>query len=228
MFRLLLIAVLPLVSQCLDKQDFFAIQRAVKSVERLREDPKGHNQVVYQSVCYEDIGCFTTDGAMKHTNKLPESPDQIGTKFFAYSKNSPSTAREVDPYDSSTWAAVAADKPLAVIIHGWRNDGSHPTMLEVKDALLSHEVVTVIAVDWKAGASDTFYTQSAVNTELVGRQLAFLINQLKQKKKLSPSDVHLIGFSLGAQVAGFAGKFSQQQYNWKFARITGSPRIIPK
>ena len=124
---------------------------------------------------------------MKHTEKLPESPDKIGTKFFAYSKSAPATAHEVDPYDSSTWTTIAADKPLAVIVHGWRNDGAHPTMLEVKDALLGHEVATVIAVDWKEGADDTLYTQSAVNTELVGRQVAFLINSLSTKKNLSPS-----------------------------------------
>src|SRR5699024_6743120 len=36
-----------------------------------------------------------------------------------------------------------------------------------------------------------------------------------------------IGFSLGAQVSGYAGKFSQSEYNWKLGRITGLDAAAP-
>lgn len=40
---------------------------------------------------------------------------------------------------------------------------------------------------------------------LIGKQLAILIENLRKYKGLDLSRVHIIGFSLGAHVSGFAG-----------------------
>lgn len=49
------------------------------------------------------------------------------------------------------------------------------------------------------------YVKAAANTRLVGKQLAMLLKGLQDFKGLELSRVHLIGFSLGAHVSGFAG-----------------------
>lgn len=58
-----------------------------------------------------------------------------------------------------------------------------------------------VCVDWGPGSAVPNYVRAAANTRLVGRQLAKLIRNLEVPQE----KVHLIGFSLGAHVAGFAG-----------------------
>ena len=63
------------------------------------------------------------------------------------------------------------------------------------------------------------YFQAAANTQICGRAIAYLLNQLKQKG-LNVS-YHCVGHSLGGQVCGYAGKYSQSEFGWKFNRISG-------
>ena len=81
------------------------------------------------------------------------------------------------------------------------------------------EDVNVICVNWSAGAADPNYVRAAVNTRLVGRQVALLIENINNSndEKIN-AKTHMIGFSLGAHVAGFAGN---QLKN--LSRITGKP-----
>lgn len=63
----------------------------------------------------------------------------------------------------------------------------------------------VICVDWENGATFPNYVRAAANTRLVGKQLAMLLRNLQQHKGLNLMRTHVIGFSLGAHVSGFAG-----------------------
>ena len=41
------------------------------------------------------------------------------------------------------------------------------------------------------------YTQATANTQLVGAEIAMLVNTLNSQLKVDPKDIHLIGHSLG-------------------------------
>lgn len=71
--------------------------------------------------------------------------------------------------------------------------------------LCLQEDCIVICVDWEAGATLPNYVRAAANTRLIGKQLAFLMKNLQVHKGLDLGRVHVIGFSLGAHVSGFAG-----------------------
>ena len=73
----------------------------------------------------------------------------------------------------------------------------------------------MICLDWTNGAVLPNYVRAAVNTRLVGKQLALLLQHL-EKLGTPPSLFHLIGFSLGAHVAGYAGSEIKN-----LSRITG-------
>ena len=180
--------------------------------------------------CYPDIGCFTLTGPMKHTEILPFTPEKIDTKFYAYTPSSPTADHLVDPHKPATFSVIDASKRLAIIIHGFGNSHTTPQLVSIKDNLLkhtSHEVGSVIIVDWKKGAVQPLYNEASTNTQVVGHQVAHLVNELIKHHSVNPHSVYLIGFSLGAQVSGFAGKFSQSEYKWKFGRITGLDAAAP-
>ncbi|OWK07663.1 hypothetical protein Celaphus_00008717, partial [Cervus elaphus hippelaphus] len=65
------------------------------------------------------------------------------------------------------------------------------------------EEVNCICVDWKKG-SQTTYTQAPNNVCVVGAQMAQMLAMLKLNYSYLP--FHLIGHSLGAHVAGEAGR----------------------
>ena len=73
----------------------------------------------------------------------------------------------------------------------------------------------MIAVDWSHGAGLP-YGQATANTRVVGAQVGKLINFLVANTNVTADDVHVIGHSLGAHVAGYAG---QRVHN--MSRITG-------
>ncbi|XP_059619038.1 uncharacterized protein LOC132263340 isoform X2 [Phlebotomus argentipes] len=92
-----------------------------------------------------------------------------------------------------------------VIVHGFGSSCPHVWIYEMRTALMAVEDCIVICVDWEKGASLPNYVKASANTRLVGKQLAQLLAALEKHRGLQMSRVHVIGFSLGAHVAGFAG-----------------------
>jgi predicted alpha/beta-fold hydrolase len=213
------IALVPLIATALEDSEIFeAINAAVIAVENRKHEVF----LADDQVCYEEIGCFSKTGPMKHTGTLPDTPTKINTRFFAYTSDAPTTAHEIIPKNATTHTVVAQGKPLAIIVHGFTNNGQTPDLLTLKTSLLkSGHVPNVIITDWEKGAAAPFYTEASVNTQVVGHQVANLVNHLKTSRGIDPAQVHLLGFSLGAQVSGYAGKFAQSEYKWKIGRISG-------
>lgn len=92
----------------------------------------------------------------------------------------------------------------------------------MKDELLAREPQNVIIIDWINGAKWPYH-QSAANTRLVGAQVAqFLmtVNSVAKKTGVKRGFVHIIGFSLGAHVAGYVGRRLRKQGH-PLDRITG-------
>lgn len=81
--------------------------------------------------------------------------------------------------------------------------------------IIPKKLLPVIVVDW-AGGSLPLYTQATANTRLVGLELAYLIQKLRDEHGLKPEDVHLIGHSLGAHLSAYAAERVP-----RIGRITG-------
>ncbi|XP_014641318.1 PREDICTED: pancreatic triacylglycerol lipase-like [Ceratotherium simum simum] len=82
--------------------------------------------------------------------------------------------------------------------------------------LFTVESVNCICVDW-SGGSRTAYSQASQNVRIVGAEVAYLVGVLQSSFSYSPSNVHVIGHSLGAHAAGEAGR----RTNGTIGRITG-------
>ena len=75
----------------------------------------------------------------------------------------------------------------------------------------------MVCVDWAPGATDPNYVRAAVNTRLVGKQTAIFLSMINDNIAEINGRTHMIGFSLGAHVAGFAGSELKN-----LSRITGT------
>ena len=109
----------------------------------------------------------------------------------------------------------------------------------MKDALLNDDY-NVILVDWSEEAKNILsfdllqgyllgYLLAYGNTRLVGAQVAelieFIITTFKDSTSDSESDLakkfYIVGFSLGAQAAGYAGSYLKANKGKTLGRITG-------
>ncbi|KAM3833847.1 lipoprotein lipase-like [Diretmus argenteus] len=104
------------------------------------------------------------------------------------------------------------------VIHGWAVSGFFASWVhKLVAALFEREPsANVIVVDWLERAQH-HYSHSAENTRLAGQDVATLINWLEVELKYDLSKLHLLGYSLGAHVAGVAGNLANSKVN----RITG-------
>jgi len=170
------------------------------------------------SVCYPEVGCFHDAGPFGYLDMLPSPPEEVGTKFYMFSRNSRGDApiMEVAATNVSSAWSMNASLPTKVIVHGFGSSCSHVWVYEMRSALMAVEDCNVICVDWEAGAAIPNYVRAAANTRLVGKQLAQLLAGLQKHSGLQLKKTHLIGFSLGAHVAGFAGAELKN-----LSRITG-------
>ncbi|ESP04956.1 hypothetical protein LOTGIDRAFT_98299, partial [Lottia gigantea] len=82
--------------------------------------------------------------------------------------------------------------------------------------------LNVIIVNWQEGAKFLWevYRGAAINTRIVGRKTAELIQAISKKLNIPPSDIHLIGHSLGAHCCGFTGKNVQRLMGQRIGRIS--------
>uniref|UniRef100_A0A667GWF8 Triacylglycerol lipase n=1 Tax=Lynx canadensis TaxID=61383 RepID=A0A667GWF8_LYNCA len=167
--------------------------------------------VTAKEICYEHIGCFSDSEpwagtAARPLKVLPWSPEKIGTRFLLYTNENPNSFQTLLPSDPSTIEAsnFQTNRKTRFIIHGFIDKGEENWLLEMCKNMFAVEEVNCICVDWKKG-SQTTYTQAANNVRVVGAQVAQMISVLSTNYSYSPSQVHLIGHSLGAHAAGEAG-----------------------
>ncbi|XP_034094369.1 endothelial lipase [Gymnodraco acuticeps] len=104
------------------------------------------------------------------------------------------------------------------IIHGWTMSGMFESwMHKLVSAVMQREnEANVVVVDWISLAQQ-LYPDAVNHTHDVGLHIASMLNWLKDEQQLPLDKVHLIGYSLGAHVAGYAGKFVRGS----IGRITG-------
>lgn len=77
---------------------------------------------------------------------------------------------------------------------------------ELVSVYLRRGEYNVILVNWAKLAGLPWYVTAVRNTRIVGPQVARLVEWLAARGAVSLPDLHVIGFSLGAEIAGFMGK----------------------
>lgn len=157
------------------------------------------------------FGCITTEA---------ECPNQY-ISFFLYTRNT-----ELDPVildlsdpESVKYAKYAINKPLKLLIHGFTGDKDYSPNSQMRPAYFEHDDYNIISVDYKELAKSPCYFSAVRNLPVVANCTAQLINFMIDQNIFDLDSIHVIGFSLGAQVAGMVANYMPE--GRKLKRITG-------
>ncbi|XP_046511416.1 hepatic triacylglycerol lipase [Equus quagga] len=156
-----------------------------------------------------------------HAVETGETLQETETRFLLFEDKTDKGCRlQLHHADTLQQCGFNASLPLVMIIHGWSFDGLLENWIwQMVDALKSPLVqpVNVVLADWITLAHQQ-YTIAIRKSRLVGQEVAALLRWLEESAQFSPSNVHLIGYSLGAHVSGFAGNYMGGKH--KIGRIT--------
>ncbi|XP_069835810.1 pancreatic lipase-related protein 2-like [Dendropsophus ebraccatus] len=162
--------------------------------------------------CYDRLGCFTNKvpwaGTLQRpVSRLPWAPEKMNIRFLLYTRDNLNSYQQLSAINNTTISKsnFQPNRKTHIIIHGFLDNGQKSWMVDMCQAILQVENINCICVDWKGG-SQTLYTQAANNIRVVGAEVAYFVNTLEKIYNYPPSNVHLIGHSLGAHTAGEAGK----------------------
>jgi len=114
--------------------------------------------------------------------------------------------------------------PTKILIHGFGGNGQNRGIIDIKNAYLATGNFNIIVVDWGVLAASPNYIAAAQNTLPVGQHIADLIEFIVRVTSARLVDFHIIGHSLGAHVAGFAGSSTR---TGRVGRITGLDSALP-
>jgi len=127
--------------------------------------------------------------------------------FRLFTRSNPTTPQFITIYNQTQLANsffnVAHQTRFQ--IHGWNGGGHDGTGAAIRNAFLNRGDFNVFTVDWGLGAGTINYILARNRVNEVGQVVAQFIDFL-QAFGLPYSSVSVIGHSLGAQVAGAAGK----------------------
>ncbi|XP_018299881.1 pancreatic triacylglycerol lipase isoform X3 [Mycetomoellerius zeteki] len=146
--------------------------------------------------------------------------------YIIYTRSNPEKGIRLTLNDTSNLAGsdFKPSRKTKFITHGWKSSAMSTNLLNMKEAFLTHGDYNVILVDWEPLAASTFYLGPMHNTASVGTDAANFIDFLVRETGLKTEDVHFIGHSLGAHVAGNAGGATT---SGKLSRVTGLDPALP-
>ncbi|OXA61527.1 Endothelial lipase [Folsomia candida] len=144
---------------------------------------------------------------------------------------------EIDMTSNSKPSLIRDNAKTTFVIDGFLSHGNTPMSQTIKDALVkTRPSENVIVIDWGAlsGSGNPIVALNLLRTSQtylfvlgnvgpVGRKVAEFVNYLAKVASIEPSQMHVIGHSLGAHIAGAVGFWATSDFgkNMTLGRITG-------
>ncbi|XP_038222315.1 lipase member I [Zerene cesonia] len=118
-----------------------------------------------------------------------------------------------------------ASYPTVIYLFGFSEAPTGVSTVTLKNAFLSTGNYNFISVDWSRLIAFPWYISAVENTRYMATRLADFVQYL-DSHGTPTSSIHIIGFSLGAEAAGFTGKELKQR-GLTLGRITGLDPAFP-
>ncbi|XP_017006713.2 pancreatic triacylglycerol lipase [Drosophila takahashii] len=144
--------------------------------------------------------------------------------FYLYTQQNPTEGQEIKA-DASSIEDSHFDKNHGTrfVIHGWKGRYTDSMNVDITNAWLSRGDFNVIVVNWDRSQS-VDYAMSVRGVPGAGTKVGEMIEYLHEHHGMSLETLKVIGHSLGAHVAGYAGK---QVGNQRVHTIVGLDPALP-
>ncbi|KRJ98775.1 phospholipase A1 [Drosophila yakuba] len=162
------------------------------------------------------------------SNLNPFGSKNLRMHFYLFKREFPECGREVNFSIERKWkhCGFNASLPTRLMIHGWMSQSRGSFNRDVKNAYLKKGEYNVIVADWSSSSANINYFSVVKLIETLGAQLAQFIRDLNRQFGADFDNMYLIGHSLGAQIAGSAGKrLKPNQVNTIFALDPAGPKF---
>ncbi|XP_014204208.1 pancreatic lipase-related protein 2-like [Copidosoma floridanum] len=199
------------------------VKRAATSIGHQQTVPVGYDgpsDLLMEEILLES---FVNSASMAGLDALLDpstlSIPEWDVGFYLYTRQNPSEPAVLSVSEPSglNRSYFDATMPTKILIHGWTDSGSSSWMHDMRRNYLDAADYNVILVDWSSGSFKE-YLVAARLTKLVGDYVArFVELVLASEGGASLESIHILGHSLGAHVAGSAGR----ALSGKLGRITG-------
>ncbi|XP_018494439.1 uncharacterized protein LOC108864047 [Galendromus occidentalis] len=189
------------------------------------EDMRGLRDVSEDSsrtVCFGELGCFNDSIGMK----IPEDPTAIPPFYVLVSSEKEEVRLRWNDEDRELRLKTAGyfgeERHLIFVAHGFGESSRRPWMWDLKDAALkAYPGANIVIIDWREGADAPDYDQASANVAVIATMTAALTQSLMLiHPKIKAENIYFIGFSLGAQMAGFYARAFTKRTGRKIGRIT--------
>ncbi|XP_075979737.1 pancreatic triacylglycerol lipase-like [Anticarsia gemmatalis] len=167
------------------------------------------------------------DGVM-HTVDLEAEPDMElieevtrnpnNNQYLLFTRRNPRNAQTLvmNNANSIRNSNFNPSQPIVVIAHGWLSNQNTDINPTIRDAYLGRSDTNVIVLDWRRLALSDYVT-AANGVPAVGRGLGQFLAFVNQVTGAPFTNMHIVGFSLGAHLVGNAGR----ELRGRAARVTG-------
>ncbi|KAH8311880.1 hypothetical protein KR044_008444, partial [Drosophila immigrans] len=156
---------------------------------------------------------------------LRELESDVG--FYLFTHNNPKEAHQLKSDDASIERShFDAERATKFVIHGWKGSYKDSMNKWITSAWLSRGDFNIIVVDW-AGSRTENYLAAAKAVASAGSKVGDFIAHLQRSRHLQLDKLEVIGHSLGAHVAGFAGKKVAESDGEQIHAIVGLDPAMP-
>lgn len=161
----------------------------------------------------EDILNILVWGIVETTGNCSTSNDASDVEYWLYTRNNVNDSIIINSYDQ-----IDASKPVIFLIHGWGGNADIDYIHVIKEAYIKRYDCNIISVNYETYAAANYQTAYCF-VPAIGLNIAQFICNMSLTLNISLLDLHVVGHSLGGQVAGHTGS-STQKICGKLGRIT--------
>ncbi|KAF7993895.1 hypothetical protein HCN44_011164 [Aphidius gifuensis] len=152
----------------------------------------------------------------------PEYADKIQIKVYTGKSNNTANVTNIPITDpAKIYQNVNKTKPLVYYAHGYTSGPSDESVQTIIEAHLKRGSDNIFIIDWSKLASGE-YNVVLGRIKSISKIIARSFDEVV-KLGLNIEKFHFVGHSMGAQIAGFVGKYSDNS----IPRITGLDPALP-